>query len=529
MKQTVIYNGTIIDGSGSDPWSGEILIENDTIVELGAPGSFEQTNRRAFNAHQAVVAPGFIDVHSHADNAALLERADISKISQGVTTEIVGNCGHSLFPLDPIHRADQIDSLEQTFPPLTWEWQTYADFVDVINKRHLVTNQAHLVGHNTLRLSVGADYGEVDGAQLQIMQQRLSELVNSGAIGLSTGLIYSPAINATSTELTHLAQVLRESGIYTSHMRNESFDLLNSIEETVKLARDSGARTHVSHLKASGPKNWGKVTEALRILDHARADGLAIKQDIYPYTASSTMLSAILPPEVREGSVQEIVSRLRSPEIKSAIRRQFEKSDTEWESPVHESGWEGITIASTSTGNYEGMSLLDVARLHNTDPLSATLRLLETNDLKVTMLQESMSENDIEAALLNPHTMIGSDGLPPREGGKPHPRQWGTFPRVLSRYVREKNVLPLAEAVRKMTSLSAQWFGLDRRGVIESGASADLVIFDPETVKDTATYKDPETQANGISTVFVNGEIAYEHGRLTRQVGRVLKARKVTS
>ncbi|NYI68813.1 N-acyl-D-amino-acid deacylase family protein [Spelaeicoccus albus] len=523
MPETLICNATIVDGSGAPPHPGEILVRADTIAGLGPNGRFQRCGRRLIDAGEMIVSPGFIDVHSHADNAALLDYADASKISQGVTTEVVGNCGMSLFPIDPDHSPDTVALLEQTFPRLAWDWRTYAEFSSRVTDRGVVTNQAQLLGHNTLRTSVGANGATLRPQQQEAMRARLTEALNDGATGLSTGLIYAPGAYSSFDELADLLGHLPATAMYASHMRNESYGLLESIEEIIALARQSGARCHVSHLKASGYSNWGKVGDALALLDRARTDGLAIKQDIYPYTASSTMLTALLPPAFREGSPEELLDRLGTPEELERLKGDLESANPNWESPIHESGWSSITIASAASGHVEGHRLDSIARDRETDPVTTLRDLLVENGLRITMIQESMDEADIVSALRNDHTMIGSDGLPPGLGGKPHPRQWGTFPRIIGRYSREKQILPMTEAVRRMTSLPAEWFGITNRGAIRTGMKADLCAFDYESINDTATYDAPESKADGMHWVMVNGTIAYADREVIGLAGQLLK------
>ena len=499
-RSIFISGGMVADGSGAPLRAADVLVTDWVVAEIASSGRLHPHSALVLDARGQVVCPGFIDVHSHADNAPLLDVDDVSKIQQGVTTEVVGNCGFSLAPVGAGRGEQLAGLLGRLFPPIDLTWSSFAELFVVTDARGYVTNYAPLVGHNTLRIATMGMAGRApDVDELHQMTANLETALAEGLFGLSTGLGYPPGMFAPLEELIALARVLPTGRIYATHMRDEGSQLLSSIAETLAVAEGAGCQVQVSHLKSGGPANWGRIGEALRALDDGRARGLAVGQDVYPYEAVSTMLTACLPSWFEEGDSETVLRRLRNPGALARARADVS------EGAVFRSGRNGVLIASTGSHRYEGSTLVEIAQQSGEDPFDALVRILEEERLRATMVVVSMDEADVESAIRHPATMVGSDGLPPGLGGRPHPRQYGTFPRVLQRYVRERKILDVGEAVAKMTSLPADTFGLKGRGRVRQGAIADLVVFSLADVTEVATYRDPARAPEGISAVLMGG------------------------
>ncbi|MCW2944118.1 MAG: N-acyl-D-amino-acid deacylase [Actinoallomurus sp.] len=523
-EHLVIRDAEVLDGTGSPARRADVLVSGGVVVAVEDPGRLPAGEHDSIDARGLTVAPGFIDVHSHADNAPFLDEDDTSKILQGVTTEVVGNCGFSLAPRLAATGPDLEALATRIFPELPWAWSGFGELLAATDARGYVTNYAPLVGHHALRVAaMGMSGGAPDDEQLALMGDLLDEAMDAGAFGLSSGLIYPPGQFARTQEIVELARRLPAARPYVTHMRGEGSQLLDSIAEAVAIGEGSGRRVHISHLKTAGRSNWGRMGAALDVLDEARTRGLDVRHDIYPYTAGSTMLTASLPPWFQEGGAASVLRRLVDPADLDRLREQLGKDDGTWENHIYGAGWDGIVVASSASHEFDGRSLARIAGDCGTEPFDALVRVLLQEELKVSMIVHSMHEDDLARALGHELTMVGSDGLPPGVGGKPHPRMYGTFPRILARYSRELGILDLPEAVRRMTSLAAESFGVPDRGVIAPGKAADLVAFDPATVRDRADYTEPTREPEGISWVMVNGELVVRDGRyLGRRGGRRL-------
>lgn len=504
----------------------DVRIVDGVVVDVAQASSLSATRGdRVVRGSGRILSPGFIDAHSHADSAPFLAHVDDSKLSQGVTTEVVGNCGFSLAPAPPDRREEIRALTGRIFPDLPFDWVTVRDLYSTTDELGYAVNQVPLVGHSTLRAAVigGADRPPTMAEQAQLTEA-LRDGLAAGAWGLSSGLIYPPGMYADSSELIALVDALPDDALYTTHMRGEGRQLLASLEEAIGVAERTGARLQISHLKASGRAVWGLVPTALELIDSAGDRGVRVRHDVYPYRASSTMLSSCLPPWFHDGGHHETMRRLSDPSALARAERELGCDDGSWENYVGGSGWESVLVASTATHRDEGLTLDDVAARRRISPFEALIELLLENDLVASMCVFAMSEEDVDAAISHPRAMIGSDGLPPGTGGKPHPRLYGTFTRVLSRYVRERNVLDWFDAIDMMTRRPADAFGLSGRGRIRPGSVADLVLLDPDRVADTATFTDPVQRSSGIDLVIVGGTVAYESGQPTGvRAGRRLK------
>ena len=489
------------------------MIRDELIEAMPGPGETPPEGAEVVDASGLAICPGFIDAHSHADNVPFLTGGDTSKIEQGVTTEVVGNCGFSLAPVNPVNLGDLESLAQRIFPPLEFPWRSFADFLQYADAGGYVTNYAPLVGHNVLRV---AAFGSVDRApdedELRMMGAQLEEALEAGAFGLSSGLIYPPGLFAEEGELRALTARLGSDRVYATHQRNESVHVHSSITESLRAVRRHRGRLHVSHIKVADRGQWGRMPQILQELSQAREDGIAVSQDAYPYTAGSTMLSAVLPPWFHDGGSEALRARLQSPDALERAERELGRADGRYENLALASGWENIVVSSTGSHRFEGMSVARLAHEWSVTPVAAVARLLVEEQLRATMVMHVMNEQDVRSALADPQTAIGSDGLPPGTGGKPHPRTFGTFPRVLGRYVRDQGVVSLPDAVRRMTALSAEIFGIAGRGQVRAGFAADLVLFDPTGVSDEATYEDPARRPTGLDRVYQNGRLAVRDG-----------------
>ena len=474
----VIRNGTVIDGTGQPGVQADIGVRGDRIV---AVGSLSGDAGQAIDATGHVVAPGFIDVHSH-DDFALLDRPLCDfKILQGVTTEVIGNCGFGAAPANDAYRHFLRSFGPLLFGPMgDFSWETTAEFYHALESRPAAVNVACLIPHAAVRYGALAGEEREPAAQdIGCMQALVQEGMEAGAAGMSTGLFYAPGRYAQTEEVIALAKVVAAyKGVYATHMRDEADHLLDSIQETIRIGEESGAGVQISHHKSMGRKNWGKVQDSLVLIERARARGLDISSDAYPYTAGSTTLAAL---------------------VQGGVIERAAPSD--------------VLIASTPVQHeYEGKTLEDICQLTGKSLQQTVAELIAGEGESTVAVIFGMDETDVRRVLAHPTTMIGSDGIP-SVAGKPHPRLYGTFACVLGKYVRDVQLLTLEEAVHRMTGLPAQKFRLRDRGLICDGSYADLVIFDPQTIADVGTYQEPRRHPSGIHSVIVNGTVTIEQGR----------------
>ncbi len=519
--RTALTGGQVVDGTGAEPVAATVLVEGGRIAGVLPPGA-DLSGAEVIDATGNIVAPGFIDLHSHADFTAQTSPDATTQLHQGVTTLVTGNCGWSPFPITDL---DQMKAGTAFLAPEhDWSWRTTEGFAAAVERDGLAVNVALQVGHSSLRLAVmGGAERAPSPDELRQMQDLLREAADQGAVGFSTGLIYAPGTFADAAEVAALVATAGECGLlYSTHIRNEGAHLLESLDEAITAARAGGARLEVSHLKAAGQANHGKVAAALERLDQARADGLDVAWDIYPYTASSTTLTAWLPTWAMGGGTAALLARLADPIERDRIATEIRTAGQV--DPC------ALVIAFLPPGRYEdcrGLNLAEIAQRDEVDAAEAMLRVLEHHDAAVSVVNHSMSEDDVVTALRHPCTSVASDGwiLSATGHGHPHPRNFGTFPRVLGRYTRDLGVLTLPEAIRRMTSLPASRLGFDDRGVVKPGAVADLVVLDPQQVADRSTYDDPWQLSAGIEHLLVAGEPVLANGVPTgRRPGRVLRS-----
>ncbi|WP_129669107.1 N-acyl-D-amino-acid deacylase family protein [Phytoactinopolyspora endophytica] len=516
----VIRGGTVIDGTGADPVTADVGISDGVIQRVGTE---PMEARRVIDATGQVVAPGFIDLHSHADFTVEGWPGATTQLHQGVTTLLTGNCGFSPFPVTDLDEARAASAF--LAPELTWTWTDHEGFATAVEKSRPAVNIAPQIGHSSLRLAAmgGAERAASDD-DLARMSALLSAAAASGAAGFSTGLIYAPGTYSSEDEVRHLVSVAGNAGLlYSTHIRNEGERLHEAIGEAIRIAEASGARLQISHLKAAGPRNHGAVVGALELIDDAAERGLDVAADVYPYTASSTTLTTRLPSWALDGGPGELLRRLADPAARERIAHELRSGAEPNLDPSK------VVIAEIGPGRYSdaaGSTLTEVADRDGTDATEVTLRILEQHEAAVAVVMHGMSGDDVETVLRHPRVAVASDGwvMRPSGQGMPHPRNFGTFPRVLAHYVRERGVITLVDAVRKMTSLPASRLGLGDRGVIRAGATADVVVFDPDSVADRSTFNDPWRLSTGFSTVVVAGQVALDDGEPTGvRAGRVLR------
>lgn len=522
----LIRNGRVVDGTGN-PWVyADVAVTGDRITLVGrAPAG--AAAKRVIDAKGLVVAPGFIDMLEQSEWNLLIDKQAFSKLTQGIATGITGE-GGSIAPQNDQTIADRRDFLEHFH--LTVDWRDLDGYFRRLEKQGAGINLGTYVGATQVRRYV---LGSVDRAptpeELARMEQIVDEAMREGAMGVSTSLIYAPAFYAKTDELIALAKVAsRYGGIYTSHIRNEGDREMEALEEAFRIGREAHLPVEIWHLKVSGKQNWGKMPKVIAAIEEARAFGLDVTANQYPYTASGTSLGATIPPKYHEGGSQAFVKRLQDPQVRAAIRRDLGGDGGNTENMWRGTGGpQGILVASVldpALKHYEGRTIAQIAADEHKDPLDALMDLVNAAKDHVGAVYFTMSEDDVKFALQQPFVSVGTDAgavnvQGPLSESKTHPRAYGSFPRILGRYVREQHLLPLEQAIRKMTSLPAQRMSLRERGILRAGAFADITIFDPGTVMDKATFEDPHQPSVGIEYVLVNGVVELEHGKVTGQLG----------
>jgi N-acyl-D-aspartate/D-glutamate deacylase len=517
-----IRNARIVDGSGNPWFHGEVGIRDGRIVAVGRLGDAHASLE--LDAGDWCLAPGFIDAHTHSDFSLPTFPRGESRISQGVTTEVGGNCGFAPFPVEPTRLDLLRDSSSFISASLSWEWRTAADFFRHLEAKPLSLNFIPLVAHGAVRIAaMGFDRRPPSAEELAQMKALVAEGMEAGAAGISSGLAYAPGIFAETEELVELCRVVaRYGGLYATHMRDQEAGLLDSVEESLRVGREAGVPVQISHHKAMGEAYWGRVRDSLARVDEARAAGQDVTLDVYPYTAVSTTVTRFLPAWTLEGGVGALMERLRTPSVRAQILDEANADRSV--------KWENVRVAAVRKPEhtpYEGLTLEALGEAFGSAPLDAAVGLIVADGAPFPIIRFIMSEDDVQYVLRHPAVMIGSDGyaMSPALGSKPHPRSYGTFTRVLGEYVRDKKVLSLEEAVRKMTAFPAARFGLWDRGLIRPGQVADLVLFDPTRIRDAATFEDPHQYSEGVAWVMVGGQMVWQDGQDTGAVaGRVLRA-----
>ncbi len=525
MFDVKIEGGTIYNGEESEPFQGDLAIEGEKIV---AVGKMLPEGKKTIDASGKIVCPGFIDIHSHSDFSAVINPNLDSKIRQGVTTELVGNCGFSASPiLSDQHRANLSRKYAGSGMDISWEWPD--EYFAVLERSGIALNIGILVGHGNIRTAVmGRSSASPTQEHLDRMKKITRRCLEEGAFGMSSGLIYPPGTFSTREEIIEVLSAVKErGGLYATHMRNEGDALGEAVREAIECASKAGVRLEISHLKASGKNNWGKIQDAFEAIETAREKGLDVTCDRYPYIASSTSLDSVLPTWAYEGGDDRELERLADAETRATMAREI------LENHPDKDFWSRLTVSyvwSEELKHYEGKTLAEIAEEKGKNYCETLFDILLKDELRADMVYLSMCEENLEKILRKPYVMVGSDGEAKADygvlsAGKPHPRTYGTFPRVIARYVR-KGVLEMGDAIAKMTSMPAKKLGLKDRGTISQGAYADIVVFDPEKIMDTATFADPHRYPEGIELVMVNGKLAVENGKFLGVLGgKVLRRR----
>lgn len=526
MKR-LIKNGQIIDGSGNPGYRGDILLSGGKIEKI-AP-SIECEGAQVIDACGLVVAPGFIDTHSHSDLQILVEPEVTPKVMQGITTEVLGQDGISMAPLPKEYISPwrkNLAGLDGDSDQIDWTFETTENYLHMIDAAKPGLNECYLVPHGNIRMeAMGLENRLPDEEELEKMRQITRREMEAGAVGLSTGLIYMPCAYSESKEIIEMCKVVAEyDGIFVIHQRSEADSILDSMEEVIRIGRESGVKIHYSHFKVCGKKNWDKVEKVIELLEAAKAEGIRVSFDQYPYVAGSTMLGVILPPWVHDGGTDKVLERLADPALRRKMVYDIEHGIPGWDNFVEFAGLDQIYVTSVKTEKNKdavGLSLTALGELRGKDPYEATFDLLYEEENAVGMVDFYGTEEHVIRFMKRPEMNACTDGL---LGGKPHPRVYGAFPRILGKYVREENALTLEEAVYKMTKKPAQTFRMTGRGELKEGYAADLCIFNPDTVIDKGTFVEPIQYPQGIEYVIIGGEVTVEKGKHTgRRNGAVLR------
>ncbi|MEI6892044.1 MAG: D-aminoacylase [Pontiella sp.] len=507
-----IINGTVLDGNNTPAIHCDLGIKGSRITNMGDLSAAKA--KKTIDATGLIVCPGFIDAHSHSDTYLLLEPSAASKVYQGITTEICGNCGASAAPLNGDYQMPS-DWLDKNYSK---PWKTVADYRERYAEAQPAINAALLVGHNTLHAGIcGYEPRAATSEEMKRLFQTLEQALDEGAIGLSSGLAYPPGSAVPREEIIELCKVVAQhGGLYTTHMRSESSGLLDAIDEAIDIAERSGAKLQISHLKASGAAHWNKIDRAFTKIRTAQ-HRLEIGSDRYPYTAGCTDLDMVLPLWATYGGRAAILERLRTAEVRAKIRTEL---------MVHPAGyWDNVMVGSTQYEAFKGKYLPEVAEVLKMNEVDALLKLIDEDDLKTGGIFFSMSNDNLWRVLAEPYVSIGSDGSMrapwgPLSHDHPHPRAYGSHTKYL-RAALDLHTVPLPEAIYKMTGLPAQQFNLKKRGLLKKGYAADLLLFDPDRIKENTTYAHPHQLSGGMSHVFVNGFHTLEQGKHTEFRGGI--------
>jgi len=537
MCDLLIKNGHVVDGSGSPAYMSDISIKNGKIDRIGT--LLDINCDKVIDASNQIVCPGFIDIHSHTDATITINPKAESKIRQGITTEIVGNCGMSAAPLTTAFLSEVRDHLTVNSDygkadEIGKSWITFEEYIKFLNELSLGINIMPMVGFGTLRSAVmGLKNGPPTKDEMRGMEELLEKSLEEGAAGMSTGLEYIPDSHSHVDELIQLCRVIkRQNKLYASHIRGESHNLFPAIEEAIRSGEASGCQVEISHLKLGGKSNWGKTDQLFDLLERAISRGVRLSWDQYPYIAWGTGLVDYIPRWVIQDGPQKMITYLSDNSTRKKIRLEINKAIKMGIHAYNTAPWENVQIAMVKSPEYksiEGKRIDEISKELNIDPLDFVFDLLIEERGAVKTLVFCMDEEDIKTIMKHPHTIIASDGRAVAtygelNKGSIHPRYYGAFPRVLGKYVRDKKVLSLETAIKKMTSMPAKIMRLDNRGILAPNKVADITIFDPKTVCDVATFENPHQYSKGIERVIISGEVIIDQGNHTnKMVGQIVK------
>lgn len=525
--RTIIANATVVDGTGAPRFAADVVLENGTILSITAPGT-HMAAEGAIDATGLVLSPGFIDMHAHSDLQLFLNPEHYAKLSQGVTTELLGQDGLSYAPIDDVTLEgvrQKIAGWNDNPEDFDFNWRTVGEYLDRLDEG-IATNAAYLIPQGTVRAMVrGFGEGDATGAEIAAQQEVIRQGMADGAVGMSSGLTYTPGMYATTEELAQLCSTVAEfGGFYAPHHRSYGKGALEAYDEMIELSRETGCALHLSHATMNFAPNKGRAPELLGLIDRALDDGVDITLDTYPYLPGATTLSAILPSWASAGGTQPTMARLRDPDTLVQIRENVEIYGSDGCHGVV-AEWETLEISGVKNPELDalvGRTIAQIADESGQDPFDVFVDILLRDTMATGILQHVGHEENVQAIMVHKTHTGGSDGI--LVGGKPHPRAWGTFPRYLGHYTRELGLLTLEETVNHLTGRPAARLKLTDRGLVRPGLAADLVLFDPETVNATATFAEPRQAATGIHYVFVNGVAAIEAGKPTgARAGRALR------
>lgn len=520
MFDMILKNANILDGTNKSSFIGDIGIKKGVIEKIGKMNSDEAFN--LFDCRDLYVSPGFIDAHSHDDQVFGNTFTELGKISQGITTVVAGQCGSSLAPV----KKETFNLFEKSLSDYMTidkkelkKYTSFKNYLKCLKNKNSRLNYKLLIGHGTIRMSVmGVEKREPTIQELEEMKNMVHEAMKNGASGMSTGLIYPPAVYAKKDEIIELLKVVnKHGGFYATHLRNESNQVIESIIEAIDTAEKANVPLCISHHKIAGKQNWYLSKETLRIIEEKIKEGMDIIIDQYPYNSGMTNLSMVLPPHYYEGGIKKMVERIKDPKLRKEAVKEILNPTYEWDNFYKNcNGFKGILIAEAySTKDAQGKTIKEYAKEINKDEFETFFDLLIENDGKPVAIYFAMNEKDIVNIIKFPYTVIGTDGVSFNRKTIAHPRGFGSFTKVISTYVKSKKILSLEEAIYKMTALTAQKLKIKNKGKIVEGYDADLVVFNYETIEDKASYNDPFNVSEGIELVIINGKIAYKDKKLT--------------
>ena len=523
MYDIIIKNGRVFDGAGN-PWiRADIGISGGKIASVGKIKG--ELSKGIIDADGLAVSPGFIDITSNYEATLFEKEPDYSKLEQGITTAVTGNIGMSYVPMEGSNKElhDYLSFIFQN-ADIPVDWCSMEGFFSHVEKQQTAINMATMIGHGVTRIAVmGNSDGTPSYQEMEKMKSYIWDALSQGAYGMSSALALVPGLYSKTEEIIELSKIVEEQNGYCScYIRSQGDNILNAVREIIEIGRRSGAPVNIAHIGVAGRDNWGKSAEVVRLLGEARNNGVDITADMYPYLASLYPLKLLLPPWAQSGSDESIIERLKDNENRLKIKRQINEGLPQWESFAKRAGWENVIISGSMNKAFEGKSLKEIAESIEKEPADAIMELIISGEAEASMVIFEMSEDDISLLMKQNYIMVASSSLP--RFAKPHPRCYGTFPRLLGRYVRERGVLSLPDAIRKITSLPAKRIGLEDRGMIREGMWADIAIFDAHTIDELSNYVIPEMKPIGIKCVLVNGRIAVSEGCSTGcNGGRMLR------
>ena len=536
MYDFILKNGVVVDGTGQAPYQADVAVADGKIAAILPFNADNTTAFSAVNAKEiydvkgAYITPGFIDIHRHADVNLFGEDFGKPELHQGLTTIINGNCGLSVVPCPKEYRKEIFTMLQPVIGevPADKEFSTFEEYMELVKKQPLPLNVGMDIGNGTVRAAVrGYVPGPLTKAEIKAAQDYIRTSLEAGAMAVTLGIVYSPENCYTKDDFVEVLQPMKDFKVpLVTHIRGEGDLFLESLEEVIYIAKKLSVQLHISHFKCIGKRNWGHVTRQARaLLDKARAEGLSVTCDVYPYTAGSTQLIQILPPEYIEGGAPGIVKRLQDPELRAKLKEILSNPSPDFENLVSSIGWENIrmsTLTLPEHAAYVGKSITEIAELQGKDPFDCACDMLIAEECRISMVDFIVSEEDIRENLQYPHSVIISDSVYPT-GGVWHPRLFAAFPKVLKEYVHDEPVLTLENAIRKMTGFPADIYHLENKGYLKPGFDADINVFSLENIKFSATYENPNQYSSGFDYIFIGGELALKDDCLTgAKIGKVI-------